>query len=402
MRNACLFHFHAARSVWWPMADFWRIPGCPEPPEWRVDFAALCELFPWLVPLGECPQDPFFHAEGDVLTHLGMVLAELAALPAFRELPEADRHIVFAGTLLHDIAKPDCTRVEPDGRVRSPGHAVKGVYQARRILTDDPAFGPLGTPFGVREQILALVRWHGLPGNYLEKPDPLRVAITAAMTARMDLLAILAEADHRGRIVRVADDTLTRINLFPAFCAECGVWDGPREFASDHARFMYFRTPTAHPTIDLYDDSKCEVVVLSGLPGSGKDTWAATHAGEREVISLDQIRGELDVDPGDNQSEVVAAAYDRAKMLLRRSEPFVWNATNVSRILRGKVIDLCAAYGARVRVVYLEPPIPLIRDRNGGRVKKVPTRVWEHLFDKLDVPTEAEAHAVDYRVGDVS
>jgi predicted kinase len=96
---------------------------------------------------------------------------------------------------------------------------------------------------------------------------------------------------------------------------------------------------------------------------------------------------------------VVAAAYDRAKGCLRKGEPFVWNATNVSRVLRGKVIDLCAAYKARVRVVYLEPPIPLIRERNGEREKQVPARVWERLFDRLDVPTEAEAHAVEYVVG---
>ena len=361
---------------------------------------ALRAGFPWLEPLGECPQDPLFHAEGDVLTHLGMVLAELAALPAFRDLPEGDRHVVFAGTLLHDIAKPECTRIEDDGRVRSPGHAVKGVYKARRILTDDPAFAPHGTPFAVREQVLGLVRWHGLPANYLEKPDPLRAAILAAVTARMDLLAIVAEADHRGRIVAVdGDDTFTRLGLFPDFCAECEVWPGPRAFANDHSRFQYFRTPGAHPTLDLFDDSKCEVTILSGLPGSGKDTWIAEHAGDREVISLDQIRGELDVDPADDQSAVVMAAYDRAKAFLRRGEPFVWNATNVSRVLRGKVIDLCAAYKARVRVVYLEPPIPLIRDRNGDREKKVPVRVWKRLFDKLDVPTEAEAHVVEYVVG---
>jgi putative nucleotidyltransferase with HDIG domain len=382
------------------MDDFWRIPGCPEPPEWRLDMGALRATFPWLEPLGECPQDPLFHAEGDVLTHLGMVLTELAALPAFRDLPEGDRHVVFAGTLLHDIAKPECTRIEEDGRVRSPGHAVKGVYKARRILTDDPAFGPHGTPFAVREQILGLVRWHGLPANYLEKPDPLRAAILAAVTARMDLLAIVAEADHRGRIVAVdGDDTFTRLGLFPDFCAECEVWSGPRAFASDHSRFTYFRTPAAHPTLDLFDDTKCEVTILSGLPGSGKDTWLEEHARDREVISLDQIRGELDVDPADDQSEVVMAAYDRAKAFLRKSEPFVWNATNVSRVLRGKVIDLCAAYKARVRVVYLEPPIPLIRERNGGRARKVPVRVWERLFDKLDVPTEAEAHAVEYQTG---
>ena len=27
-------------------------------------------------------------------------------------------------------------------------------------------------------------------------------------------------------------------------------------------------------------------------------------------------------------------------------------------------------------------------------------RVWERLFDKLDVPTAAEAHAVEYLVGE--
>lgn len=381
-------------------SDTWTCFGCPEPPEWAVDMTALRAAFPWLEPLADCPQDPLFHAEGDVLTHLGMVLAELAALPAFRELPEADRHVVFAGTLLHDVAKPECTRIEPDGRVRSPGHAVKGVHKARRILTDDPAFGPLGTPFRVREQILGLVRWHGLPGNYLEKADPMRVAVTAAVTARMDWLTILAEADHRGRVVAAGgDDTFTRIALFPDFCRECGVWEGPREFASDHARFTYFRTPTAHPTLDLFDDSKCDVVILSGLPGSGKDTLAREEFGDREVISLDRIRGELGVDPADDQGAVVAAAYDRARAALRKHSPFVWNATNVSRVLREKVIDLCAAYKARVRVVYLEPPVPLIRERNAGRRNKVPSRVWERLFDKLDVPTEVEAHAVEYRVG---
>lgn len=376
----------------------WECPGCPGPPDWRVDVPELVATFPWLRPLADCPQDPVFHAEGDVLTHLGMVLHELAALPAFRDLPAADRHVVFAGALLHDIAKPECTTIE-DGRVRSPGHAVRGVYKGRRMLATDPAFGPLGTPFAEREQVLGLVRWHGLPANYPQKPHAGRDLLRAAFTTRTDWLALVAEADFRGRIcTNPGGDTLERVLLFPEFCREWECWPGPRAFANDASRFAYFRTESAHPTLHLFDDSRCEVTVLAGLPGSGKSTWIAANAGDTPVVSLDDIRDELDVAPGENQSAVVVAAYERARAFLRRGESFVWNATNVSRLLRGKVIDLAADYRARVRVVYVEPPIPLIRERNRGRAKHVPERVWDRMFDKLDVPTLAEAHRVEYIV----
>lgn len=303
---------------------------------------------------------------------------------------------MFAGTVLHDIAKPACTRTEDDGRIRSPGHAVRGVSVSRRILAFDPTFGPEGTPFAEREQVLALVRWHGLPGNFLDKPDPLRAVILAAVTARTDLLAVLAEADHRGRDCRApTDDTFTRLGLFPDFCREAECWGVPRAFSSDHARVHYYRDPGAHPTLHLFDDTRCEVTILSGLPGSGKDTWVKAHADGRAVVSLDALREELDVDTGDNQGPVVAAAHERARELLRRGEPFVWNATNITRVMREKVIGLAAAYNARVRVVYLEPPPALTRARNAARARAVPLRVWDRLFDKLDVPTAAEAHTIE-------
>ena len=60
------------------------------------------------------------------------------------------------------------------------------------------------------------------------------------------------------------------------------------------------------------------------------------------------------------------------------------------------MIDLAAAYRARARVVDPEPPVPVVRARNRGRRRVVPERVWERLFDRLDVPTPAEGHAVEY------
>jgi hypothetical protein len=45
-----------------------------------------------------------------------MVCRALAGLDEFRALPELERQILFAAALLHDIAKPSCTRHE-DGRM---------------------------------------------------------------------------------------------------------------------------------------------------------------------------------------------------------------------------------------------------------------------------------------------
>ena len=375
----------------------WRFPGCPGPPDWRLDFAALVERFDWLRRLERCPQDPQWHAEGDVLTHVGMVCGELVALRAWRELPAGARHVVFAAALLHDVAKPLYTR-EEDGRIRSRGHSVGGMRLARRILAEDPAFGAGGTPFHVREQVVGLVRHHGLPGVFLDKPSPERAVITAAVTARCDWLAVLAEADTRGRVCAGLDQAVERVGLFRDYAAECGCAEGPYPFASPHSRWRYFRTAGVPPTIDVYDPATFEVTLLSGLPAAGKDTWVRRYAADVPVVALDEIRADLDVGPADDQSGVIAEAKALARAHLRARRPFVWNATNTSRTLRDGLVDLFAAYGARVRVVYLEPARQTLRERNAARPRPVPAHVIEHLIDRLDVPDETEAQLVEYVV----
>jgi predicted kinase len=375
----------------------WRCPGCPEPPEWELNFDALVEQFEWLRRMDGCPQDPEWHAEGDVLIHVRMVCEAMAASRAWRTLPEPARHIVFAAALLHDVAKPQFTRVE-DGRIRSRGHTVGGMRMARRILAEDPAFGEFGTPFHVREQVVGLVRHHGLPGTFLDQADPERAVLTAAVTARCDWLAVLAEADMRGRICAGLSQAIERVGLFQDYAAECGCLNEPYPFASPFSRWRYFRTAGVPPTIDVYDPATFDVIVLSGLPAAGKDTWARRHADDLPVIALDDLRDELDVHPADDQTRVVAAAKSLAKEHLRSRRPFVWNATNTSRMLRDGLVELFTAYGARVRVVYAEAPFNVIRARNAARPRPVPARVIEHLIDRLDVPDVTEAQEVRYAV----
>lgn len=375
--------------------DPWTFPHTPAPPEWAVEWDALAARFTWLGALAGTPQDAAFHAEGDVLTHTRMVAEALARLDAWRALPAEERSALFAAALLHDIAKPACTRIAPDGRVTSPGHARAGALRSRELLLTRACLNAT-PPFAAREQIAQLVRHHGLPLWFLEKPDPERAVIAASQSVRMDHVALLAEADVRGRVCADQAELLARIALFRDFCAETQCLSGPRAFANDQSRFRYFRTPHATPDYVAWDETTFEVILLSGLPGAGKDTWARQQRPHLPVISLDAIRQELHVLPTEPQGAVIHLARDRARALLRRGEPFIWNATNLTRALRSSLIDLFASYHARIRIVYLDADFETLLQRNDTREAAVPVAVLRRMARKLEVPDLTEAHQVEW------
>jgi predicted kinase len=305
------------------------------------------------------------------------------------------RSALFAAALLHDVAKPACTQIASDGRISSPGHARAGAAMAREILTRGEGFS-VAAPFPQREMVARLVRSHGLPLWFLEKRDPQRAVIAASMSARLDDVASLAEADVRGRICADQQRLLERVAFFRTYCEEQACLAQPYVFVSDHSRFVYFRDPAKSPTYAAYDDTVCQVTLMSGLPGAGKDTWIARHAPDLPVISLDTIRRELKVTPADDQGAVAALAKSRARELLRRQQSFVWNATNITRALRAALIDLFAAYSARIRIVYVDAPWELILRRNQERESSVPEPVVARMLRKLEVPDAAEAHTVEW------
>lgn len=376
------------------VGERWRFPHVPQPPEWTVEWEAITARFAWVRALSGTPQEPAHHGEGDVATHTRMVAEALADMEAWRALAEDERGMTFAAALLHDVAKPARTRVEPDGRITSPGHARLGERLARAILWEgDGRDAP--APLPARETICALVRFHGLPLWLLDKADPVRAAVEASLRVRLDLVALVAEADVRGRIAADRDALLERVALFRAFCEEWGCLRAPYAFASDHARFVYFHERKTDPAYAAYDDTTFEVVLMAGLPGAGKDTWIARNHPDLPVISLDRIRRELKVAPDEDQGAVAQAAKARARELLRRHEPFIWNATNVTRAMRGQLIDLFAAYGARVRIVYVEAPHAELLRGNERREASVPGPVIAKLARKLEMPDRTEAQAVE-------
>lgn len=360
---------------------------CPAGPGFVLDWAAVEREFAWIRRLAGVPQDPVHHAEGDVLTHTRMAAQALVSLPQWRARPRAEQVRLFAAVLLHDVAKPDCTRHDGQ-RVTAHGHSRRGELTARRVLWE------LGAPIDDREHVAALVRHHQVPFWALERPDLEQIALRVSLTARNDDLALLATADILGRVCADADTVLENIGLFREYCADLGVLDRPWEFASDHARFMYFRTPGRDPRYAAYDDTRLTVTVLSGLPGTGKDTWLAAHRPDLPVVSLDAIRARSGVDPAGDQRAVAAAAHELARGHLRAGRSFAWNATNVSRQHRELCIGLAAAYGARVELVALEAPGPVLRARNAARPAPVPSAVIDRLIGRWETPDVTESHTL--------
>lgn len=357
----------------------------------------LRQRFRWVEEMHHVPQDPLHHAEGDVGIHTEMVLNALTTMPDFQQCAPQQQELLWAAALLHDVEKRSTTQRDENGRIQSPGHARKGELTARQILWRD-----IPTPFVLREKIAALVRLHGLPLWLLERPAPERLLLAAAMRIDTRLLTLLARADMEGRRCQDKQEMLDRIALFEVFCEEQQCWGQARPFACDTARWHYLTHLNSSADFIPWETESFEVILLSALPGMGKDRYIDEHCHGMPVISLDDIRRRLGASPEDRSAtgRVVQQAKEDARILLRQKTPFVWNATNITRQLRSQLVDLFTAYGARVKIVYLEVPWAQWKRQNANRQYAVPDAVITRMAAKLEVPQPDEATSVEYRVTD--
>jgi putative nucleotidyltransferase with HDIG domain len=352
------------------------------------------DQFDWVRDMEGVVQDPVHHAEGDVAVHTRMVLEALEQSEDYHLLPVQDQEILWAAALLHDVEKRSTTVTEV-GSITAKGHAKKGAMSSRLIL-----YAQQPTPFFIREQVVNLVRYHGLPLWALEKKDPVQSVIATSLLVDTSRLATLAKADVLGRICNDKEELLYRIGLFETLCQECGCWGQPRRFQTNHARFHYVNKERVFPDFVPYDDFGSTVILLSGLPGAGKDTYVQQHYKDWPVINLDSIRQKHHISPTDKSGngKVVQMAKEQAREYLRQQRPFVWNATNITKQMRSQLVDLFVTYKAYVKIAYIEVPFNRLHQQNKNRDAVLPYQVINRLVSKLEVPLPWEAHEVVYHI----
>ncbi|MCD8110484.1 MAG: AAA family ATPase [Clostridiales bacterium] len=349
----------------------------------------------------EIEQNPKWHAEGNVLAHTRMVCEKLMRDDEFRKLPREKREILFVATLMHDVGKIPCTVME-DGTWKSPNHTIVGSKMAREILWKDFSLAGTKEEQEIRECICSLICFHSVPMHIAEQKNPeLRLYQIAAQGElvpdfSLHLLSVLVRADLKGRFCDTMNDSLDSMELCFLMAEDEDILHKPGSFQSEAAKMAYLSGRNVWKEQDIYDDTWGEVILMSGLPGTGKDTWIKAHYSNLPIISLDDIRNEMRVSPTDNQGAVIQEARERAKTFLRKQQPFVWNATSLSPMVRRKQLSLFEAYHARTKVVFLETAWETNVARNENRDDAVPAKKMLHMMKSLELPERIEARTVEW------
>jgi poly(A) polymerase len=110
-----------------------------------VESGLATVVMPELLALPGCPQPENFHPEGDVYRHTRLMLSML---------PRGCSETLAFGTLLHDIAKPQCLAVAEDGKMTYYGHTDQGAEMAAAMLQR------LRRSRAVQDRVAYLVRYH--------------------------------------------------------------------------------------------------------------------------------------------------------------------------------------------------------------------------------------------------
>lgn len=158
--------------------------------------------------LQETPQNPRYHAEGNVYNHVLLVMQQFEQQAPALDLSPRERDILYWAVLLHDAGKPAVTRWE-HGRWTAQGHELAGLPIARELLLRQ---SPLDA--AARQQVLELVKWHHIPLQWGLRSTPYDAYLRLATQTDLRLLGIFAGFDLAGRICEQQDAVLDLIRRF--------------------------------------------------------------------------------------------------------------------------------------------------------------------------------------------
>ena len=382
-------------------------------PTWEECIDGFGAAAPWLHDLESTPQDPRWHAEGNVAIHTMMVIERVLADRS------GDVTKNFLAALLHDIAKSVTTKVqEIDGveRIVAPRHAQVGrSYLAYRMFD-------WGLDRTLVHDVLALVGHHHDWRRFISSPFEPFALERFRFLVDLEDLGRLEFADVAGRVCDDHEEQLEQISFFRDLVADFEKTRSPWSefertlrallkdedpqtvsFVVNRSRYEFHRgvvfTPEeAWSRSFSYREAFSHLVVLCGPSGCGKSSFVDSDLEGYRVISLDAIREEITGSPEDQtkNGQVRQLAKERLKRALADHEDVVWDATNLRRDFRREPVVLGFDYGAHVELVCFETSLDRCLRNNRSREREVPADVIKRQIERAEFPLADEAHLVTF------
>jgi predicted kinase len=123
---------------------------------------------------------------------------------------------------------------------------------------------------------------------------------------------------------------------------------------------------SAFPTLLVPRDA---LVVLVGIAGSGKSTFAARHFAPTEILSSDALRALITDDP--SRQEATDDAFDLLHRILAmrlvRGRLTVVDATNVEDWARAELLGVARRHRRPAVAIVIDLPLALALERNAAR-----------------------------------
>ena len=307
-----------------------------------------------------------YHIEGTIFEHTLLVCKQAEKLPYTLKL----------AALLHDIGKPLTRSVNPkNGNVSFYNHDAVGAFHALKILKREE----LGLSKKEQVFIFNLIALH----TQIYKLDVEQLAAIGDKELVQGLIK-LGKADHEGRFHTKGNAVIPHLISVESRMKK------PRKIGTEK-----------------------EVVVLVGLPASGKSTWVRNFMDKRyddnnfeyDIISRDKLVDQYG--KGNTYSEKWSSvnqklidkklqeSFDNSK-LNQYTDTIIVDMTHMSKKSRRRSLSHFGADYKKKAVVFLTD-LEEIKLRNSKRVGKIiPEEVYDKMLRSFYPPSLSEFDEIEY------
>ena len=136
--------------------------------------------------------------------------------------------------------------------------------------------------------------------------------------------------------------------------------------------------------------TKPTLIMLCGIPGSGKSKWAEKYVKEHNYVihSSDSLRKELfgDENYQDKNNELFDTLHKRIKEDLAEGKNVIYDACNIHRKFRMVFLQSIGKIDCYKKIIIFAIPYEICLRRNWMRERKVPDEVIERMYRHWQTP----------------